>query len=58
MNITLALMPLWGKAGMGARPALADMAWQAPTPTLPQRGRERRLRQFHRSPVLHSLMDN
>ena len=34
--------PLWGKAGMGAASASADVggAPAAPTPTLPQRGRE------------------
>ncbi len=33
--------PLWGKAGMGAGTPQRFPAPQAPTPTLPQRGRER-----------------
>ena len=32
--------PRWGKAGMGARSASPVHAPLAPTPTLPQRGRE------------------
>ncbi len=32
--------PLWGKAGMGAGAAVAKQAPSAPTPALPQRGKE------------------
>ena len=36
----LGSFPRWGKAGMGARPVYSQRVALAPTPTLPQRGRE------------------
>jgi len=53
-----ASFPLWGKVGMGARTTLAGAALHAPTPTLPQRGRERRRLPFHALRVARSAMDD
>jgi hypothetical protein len=50
--------PLRGKAGMGAATALAGVAPLAPTPTLPQRGREPLRLPLHRLPVACSAMEN
>jgi NitT/TauT family transport system ATP-binding protein len=50
--------PLRGKAGMGAATALAGAAPLAPTPTLPQRGREQLRLPLHRLRMARSAMDN
>jgi hypothetical protein len=50
--------PLWGKAGMGAATALADLAPLAPTPTLPQRGREQLRLPVHRLLMARGAMEN
>jgi hypothetical protein len=50
--------PLWGKAGMGAGAALAGSTPLAPTPTLPQWGREQLRFSFHRQWVACSATEN
>jgi len=50
--------PLWGKAGMGAGTAHAGEAPLAPTPALPQWGREKIRRPLHRLLVACSATES
>ena len=53
----LCSFPLWGKAGMGACPVRNQHAMPAPTPTLPQRGREQHRCTLHGLQVARCAME-
>ena len=53
----LGSFPLWGKAGVGACLVHHPHAVLAPTPTLPQRGREQHRRPFHGLRVVRRAME-